>query len=134
MSEERNLYKGTEQGRSSSVRKPAADCGEESTLKIRIEKLSIHLYVRAEKRNLHHTEIRTENIAHMSVTFPTDSEVAAMSEKDNERLYYVSLSVAKTMLKQGIISEESYRVISTKLLEKYRPVSATLKSGKPLNL
>ena len=72
----------------------------------------------------------------MNATSPTDSEVAAMNDKsrDNERLYYVSLFIVKNMLSEGVISEESYRVISAKLLEKYRPVSATLKSGKPLTL
>ena len=49
-----------------------------------------------------------------------------------ERLYLMSLSVAKTMLKKGIISEDEYSEIDTILLEKYRPVLGTLLAGKPL--
>lgn len=49
-----------------------------------------------------------------------------------EKLYYISVSIAKSMLKNGIIDQEVYTVIDTKLLEKYRPISATLLSGNPL--
>lgn len=59
-----------------------------------------------------------------------------MSEKDfqAEKLYYISLSIAKSMFQKGVIDEEVLTVIDTKLLEKYRPISATLLSGKPLTL
>ena len=49
-----------------------------------------------------------------------------------EKLYYISVSIAKSMLAKGIIDEEVFSIIDAKLLEKYRPVSATLLSGKPL--
>lgn len=49
-----------------------------------------------------------------------------------EKLYYISVSIARSMLEKGIIDREVYAIIDTKLLEKYRPVSATLLSGKPL--
>ena len=49
-----------------------------------------------------------------------------------ERLYRMSLSVARTMLKKGIISEDEYSEIDTILLEKYRPTLGTLLAGKPL--
>lgn len=49
-----------------------------------------------------------------------------------ERLYLMSLSVAKSMLKKGVISEEEFMQIDTILLEKYRPTLGTLLSGKPL--
>lgn len=49
-----------------------------------------------------------------------------------EKLYYISVSIVKSMLKNGIIDQEVYTVIDTKLLEKYRPISATLLSGNPL--
>ena len=49
-----------------------------------------------------------------------------------ERLYQMSLSVAKTMLQKGVVSEEEYKQIDTILLEKYRPILGTLLSGKPL--
>lgn len=59
-----------------------------------------------------------------------------MSEKEfqAEKLYYTSLSIAKSMFQKGIIDEEVLTIIDTKLLEKYRPLSSTLLSGKPLTL
>lgn len=57
-----------------------------------------------------------------------------MSEKQfqAEKLYYISISIAKAMLERNIINKEVYAIIDTKLLEKYRPISAMLLSGKPL--
>ena len=57
-----------------------------------------------------------------------------MNEKQfrAEKLYYISISIAKSMLEKGIIDEEVFSIIDAKLLEKYRPVSATLLSGMPL--
>ena len=57
-----------------------------------------------------------------------------MDEKEfeAEKLYYISMSIAKSMLEKGIIDEEVLAIIDTKLLEKYRPISGTLLVGKPL--
>lgn len=49
-----------------------------------------------------------------------------------EKLYQMSLFVAKTMLEKGIISENEYSKINTILLEKYHPILGTLLAGKPL--
>lgn len=49
-----------------------------------------------------------------------------------EKLYYISLSIAKSMLEKGVIDREVFTIIDTKLLEKYRPVSGTLLAGKSL--
>lgn len=49
-----------------------------------------------------------------------------------ERLYQISISIAKAMLEKGTLSEEDYTQIDTILLEKYRPVLGTLLSGNPL--
>lgn len=49
-----------------------------------------------------------------------------------ERLYLMSISVAKSMLRQGVISKEEFAEIDTILLKKYRPTLGTLLSGKPL--
>ena len=49
-----------------------------------------------------------------------------------EKLYYISLSIVKSMLEKGVIDEEVLAIIDAKLLEIYRPVSATLFAGKPL--
>lgn len=57
-----------------------------------------------------------------------------MDEKEfeAEKLYYISMSIAKSMLEKGIIDEEVLAIIDTKLLEKHRPISGTLLAGKPL--
>lgn len=49
-----------------------------------------------------------------------------------ELLYESSLSIAKTLLEKGLLTEEEYRVIDTKLQEKYRPVIGTLFSENDL--
>ena len=61
-------------------------------------------------------------------------EVVLMTEEQfrAEKLYYISLSIAKSMLEKGVIDKEVLAIIDTKLLEKYRPVSGTLLAGKPL--
>ena len=57
-----------------------------------------------------------------------------MDEKEfeAEKLYYISMSIAKSMREKGIIDEEVLAIIDTKLLEKYRPISGILLAGKPL--
>lgn len=47
----------------------------------------------------------------------------------NEKLYQTTMSVARRMLSQGLISEEEYCQIDTIFLEKYHPVFGTLFSG-----
>ena len=49
-----------------------------------------------------------------------------------ELRYRMSLSVARSMLEEGAITEEEYREIDTILLKKHRPVLGTLLAGKPL--
>lgn len=44
----------------------------------------------------------------------------------NEKLYQTTMSIARKMLQEGIVSEEEYRRIDTIFLEKYRPVFGTL--------
>lgn len=48
-----------------------------------------------------------------------------------EELYYISLSIAKSMLKKGIIDDELLIIIDKKLLEKYRPASGMLLRRDP---
>lgn len=102
------------------------------TLNRYIKKRYTNLYARTAIAVSKPTAIEKGNTAPTSAIFPTVLEVAKMTE--NEKLYYISLSVAKEMLSQGVISEKSYQVIATKLLEKYNPVSAVLLSGNPLTL
>lgn len=57
-----------------------------------------------------------------------------MSEREfrAELRYRMSLSVARSMLENGLISLEEYRQIDTILLKKHRPVLGTLLAGKSL--
>lgn len=47
-------------------------------------------------------------------------------EFQNEKLYQTTMSIARKMLQEGIVSEEEYRQIDTIFLEKYKPVFGTL--------
>ena len=38
-----------------------------------------------------------------------------------ERRYRVAISVAVVMLKQGLLTEDEYRIINDRMIEKYRP-------------
>ncbi|MCD8222748.1 MAG: hypothetical protein LUD07_11335 [Clostridiales bacterium] len=80
-------------------------------------------------------EIAAENTAPTLVMSGTGLEgVMQMNDEQfqAEKLYYISVSIAKSMLKKGIIDKEVFAIIDTKLLEKYRPISATLLSGNRL--
>lgn len=46
----------------------------------------------------------------------------------SEAIYSVTMSHVKTMLERGLISEDEYWVINTKMKEKYRPISDGLVS------
>ena len=41
---------------------------------------------------------------------------------DRERRYRVAISIAAAMLKQGLISEDEYRMINDRMIEKYKPL------------
>lgn len=43
-----------------------------------------------------------------------------------EKLYQITMSMAKRMLDDGLISKEEYAIIDTKMKEKYRPTLGTL--------
>lgn len=45
-----------------------------------------------------------------------------------EKMYQVSLSLAKSMLYKGLLTEEEFAVINAILLEKYHPLLGTLLS------
>lgn len=64
----------------------------------------------------------------MLATSSTDSEVAAMSkeQKRREKLYQITMNIAKRMLADGLISKEEYAIIDTKMKEKYQPTLGTL--------
>lgn len=81
-------------------------------------------------------EILIGNTAPMSATSAIGSEVGSMSRDDfqREKLYQATMSMARKMLRDGLISEEEYRKIDTIFLEKYRPVFGTLFSNLSLTL
>ena len=45
---------------------------------------------------------------------------------EREKLYQATMNVFHGMLKKGLITEEQYAIIDTKMLEKYRPLLGTL--------
>ena len=49
-------------------------------------------------------------------------------ELHNDMLYHAAISMAKSMLEKGLITEEEYAEIETILLEKYRPYLGSLLS------
>lgn len=51
-----------------------------------------------------------------------------------EKLYEVTMSHARKMLSEGLITEEQYRIFDTKMQEKYRPVFGTLFSDIRLTI
>ena len=52
---------------------------------------------------------------------------------DREKRYQASMNMFRTMLKNGLITEEQYAIIDTKMLEKYRPLLGTLFSDSTCN-
>ena len=45
---------------------------------------------------------------------------------EREKLYQATMSMFRSMLKNGLITEGQYTIIDTKMLEKYRPLLGTL--------
>lgn len=75
------------------------------------------------------------SIVAMNVMLLTDLGVAMISEEQlqNEMLYQTTMSLVRTMIKEGMISEEDYHEFDTIMLEKYHPVFGTLFSDISLN-
>ncbi|MDJ0304687.1 SHOCT domain-containing protein [Dehalobacter sp.] len=57
-----------------------------------------------------------------------------MSEEqfEAEKDYQISIHLAKTLRQKGLLSDEEYAIIDTKLQEKYRPLFGTLLSENDL--
>ena len=80
-------------------------------------------------------EIRSGNTAPISATSQTASEaVMAMNEDqfEREKLYQATMNMFRSMLKKGLITEEQYAIIDTKMLQKYQPLLGTLFAAQPL--
>ena len=48
---------------------------------------------------------------------------------EHERRYRVAISVAAVMLKQGLLTEDEYRIINERMIEKYKPFFGGLVRG-----
>lgn len=74
------------------------------------------------------TGIGAGSIAPTPVTSPDALEVMAVNEDqfEREKLYQASMNMFQAMLKDGIITEEQYAIIDTKMREKYQPIIGTL--------
>ena len=71
----------------------------------------------------------------MSATLQTASEaVMAMNEDqfEREKLYQATMNMFRSMLKKGLITEEQYTIIDTKMLQKYQPLLGTLFAAQTL--
>lgn len=71
----------------------------------------------------------------MSATLQTASEaVMAMNEDqfEREKLYQATMNMFRSMLKNGLINEEQYAIIDTKMLQKYQPLLGTLFAAQML--
>ena len=68
--------------------------------------------------------VNIESIAAMSDTSQIGLGGELLMTNDQfvrERRYRVAFSVAAGMLKQGLISDDEYRIINEMMIEKYRP-------------
>lgn len=52
------------------------------------------------------------------------------AEARNDHIYQITMSMAKTLLDEGKISEEEYRQFDTKMQQKYRPIFGSLFFGE----
>ena len=80
-------------------------------------------------------EMRTENTAPMPATSQTASEVVTAMNEDQferEKLYQATMNMFRSMLKNGLINEEQYAIIDTKMLQKYQPLLGTLFAAQTL--
>jgi len=70
------------------------------------------------------------NIAAIAATSPIALEgVLLMNEKQflNELVYEATMAVAREMLTKGIITQQDYEVLDSRMVEKYTPLAAGIK-------
>ena len=51
---------------------------------------------------------------------------------EREKLYQATMNMFRSMLKNGLINEEQYAIIDTKMLQKYQPLLGTLFAAQTL--
>ena len=76
-------------------------------------------------RPFKHTETTTGSIAAVNATFGQGSEVNSVNLQ-NELMYQMTMSVARRMFSEGLMTEDEYRQIDTMFREKYQPKIGTL--------
>ena len=72
-----------------------------------------------------HTETIIGSIAAVSAICSPDSEVNSMNLQ-NELMYQITMSIARRMFSEGLMTEDEYRQIDTIFREKYQPKIGTL--------
>jgi hypothetical protein len=65
---------------------------------------------------------------------PASKVVVAVNDEqfEREKLYQASMSMFRAMRENGLITEEQYALIDTKMLQKYQPLLGTLFAANPL--
>ena len=79
--------------------------------------------------------MQIENTAFTPATSQTASKaVLSVNEEqfEREKLYQATMSMFRSMLKNGSITEEQYAIIDTKMQQKYQPLLGTLFAAHPL--
>jgi hypothetical protein len=79
--------------------------------------------------------IQKENTVPMAATLqPASKVVVAVNDEqfEREKLYQASMSMFRAMRENGLITEEQYALIDTKMLQKYQPLLGTLFAANPL--
>lgn len=61
----------------------------------------------------------------MNAIFMQDSEVNSVNLQ-NELMYQMTMSIARRMFSEGLMTEDEYRQIDTMFREKYQPKIGTL--------
>ncbi len=90
-------------------------------LNIRLIMILCALYV---VRNLSFTGIKTVSTVLTSVISRIDLVVTIVNEAEGRReiVYQMTMSVARKMIAEGLITEDEYRDFEVKMQEKYRPI------------
>ena len=55
------------------------------------------------------------------------------SQFERERLYQATIAVARSMFRNGLLTEDEFTIIDTKMREKYKPLLGTLSPLKTAN-
>lgn len=69
-----------------------------------------------------------------AISQTASTAVIAVNEEqfEREKLYQASMSMFRVMRENGLITEEQYALIDTKMLQKYQPLLGTLFAANPL--